>query len=411
MPNETLSQTAGTRHSPIQRALTGPGTLLISAVGRRLRCGRLTVVFPDGRRATYAGERPGTNAILALSRWRAVRRLLVGGKLGFAEAYVDGDWDSPDLASLIELGSRNEFNLGGAFRALAPVRWAHRLAHVGRPNSKGGSRNNIAAHYDLGNAFYAQWLDRTMTYSAAMFDRPDQPLEEAQQAKYRHLARMLDLHPAHHVLEIGCGWGGFAIHAAREMGCRVTAITISAQQYEEARARVHKAGLSDRVTVRFQDYRDVEGTFDRVVAIEMFEAVGEAYWPVFFDRLRARLAPGGLAGLQVISIDDGRFAAYRRGADFIQRYVFPGGMLPSPTALRESAAAAGLRTSADDAFGADYGRTLAIWHRNFQRAWPDIADQGFDDRFRRLWTYYLAYCEAGFRSGAIDVHQVRLEPV
>jgi cyclopropane-fatty-acyl-phospholipid synthase len=288
------------------------------------------------------------------------------------------------------------------------LRWLDRLRHRLRPNSRRGSRHNIAAHYDISNAFYGCWLDGAMTYSSALFRDGGETLEAAQLAKYHNLAHLLGLKPGQHVLEIGCGWGAFAIIAAKDYGCRVTAVTLSREQQAFAVQRVRAEGLESRVEVRLQDYRDVDGVFDRIASIEMFEAVGEAFWPAYWGVVRQRLKPGGVAALQVITIADDRFARYRRGADFIQCHVFPGGMLPSPSALRAEIAAAGLTLTDEERFGASYARTLEIWRQRFEAAWPEIRAHGFDERFRRLWLYYLAYCEAGFRTAAIDVAQYRI---
>ncbi|HSA80846.1 MAG TPA: cyclopropane-fatty-acyl-phospholipid synthase family protein, partial [Geminicoccaceae bacterium] len=340
---------------------------------------------------------------------RAIRRFLDGGGAGFAEAYLDGDWDSPDLPRLLELLALNEAAYEEFSQGRPWYRGLARLQHLLRRNSRPGSRRNILAHYDLGNRFYELWLDRTMTYSAALFPHAGAPLEEAQRTKYRSLAARLRLQTGHRLLEIGCGWGGFAEFAAAEIGARITAITISEQQHAFAASRIQAAGLADSVDVRLLDYRDVEGSYDRIAAIEMFEAVGERYWPVFFGKLRECLAPGGLAGLQVITIADRYFDAYRRSADFVQRQVFPGGMLPSPRALREQIKRARLAELGALTFGRDYARTLAFWQERFQAAWPQIREAGFDQRFKRLWEYYLAYCEAGFRVGCTDVCQLTLQ--
>jgi cyclopropane-fatty-acyl-phospholipid synthase len=335
---------------------------------------------------------------------------VTGGAIGFAESYMDGDWDTPDLAALLTLAAANEQHLRSTLAGTTPGRLLARLVHLTRRNTRRGAARNIARHYDLGNAFYEAWLDPTMTYSSAYFGSGDFDLASAQIAKYRRLARIGRIGPEHHVLEIGCGWGGFAAWAAREIGCRVTGITISPAQQRWAAARIQQEGLADRVSIRLQDYRDVEGHFDRIASIEMIEAVGERYWARFFENAKARLNAGGIAALQVITMDDRYFERYRRGADFIQRYIFPGGMLPSPGALRRHEVAAGFRLLADHGFGNDYARTLEAWRMQFESAWPSIASIGFDDRFRRMWRYYLAYCEAGFRTGRIDVRQIALEP-
>jgi cyclopropane-fatty-acyl-phospholipid synthase len=375
----------------------------------RIEVGQCTVVLPDGTAFQAAGSHDlQRRGAVYLHRTRAARRLFLGGDLGFAEAYLDGDWDSPDLPAFLELALLNEhavsFNTMGQ-RWLK--RW-HRLRHRLRANTRRGSRRNIASHYDLSNDFYAAWLDPGMTYSSALYSAPGQTLSEAQAAKYRSLAAMLGLAPGQRLLEIGCGWGAFALMAAQEYGCHVTAVTLSQAQANHARARVAAEGLQDRIEVRLQDYRDIDGTYDRIASIEMFEAVGEAYWPQYFRVLQQRLAEGGCAALQVITIDDARFESYRRRADFIQAYIFPGGMLPSPSALQAHSAAAGLHITGSLAFGASYARTVAEWRAGFRRAAHDIAQMGFDERFRRMWDYYLAYCQAGFAAGSIDVTQLRL---
>ncbi|MFW5681171.1 MAG: class I SAM-dependent methyltransferase [Pseudomonadota bacterium] len=383
-----------------------PGMRVLAAMCGRLHRGRLVVVAPDGSQRVFGGEGGDAHeATLQVNRPRLAFRVLRGGALGFAEAYLDADFDTPDLAALLSLFLSNGDDLAYEWQGKAWVRAIKRLYHRLHPNSKRGARRNIHAHYDLGNAFYALWLDPSMTYSAALFGETDD-LEAAQLQKYRQLARLLDLQPGQNVLEVGCGWGGFAEVAAKEYGCRVTGVTISEQQFAFAKQRIARAGLDDRVEVRFQDYRDIDGRFDAIASIEMFEAVGEAYWPTYFRCLHERLAPGGRCGLQVITIADRYFEDYRQSVDFIQRYIFPGGMLPSPTRLREEAERAGLALERAVAFGKDYARTLATWAQRFQRAWPEIQPQGFDERFRRTWSYYLAYCEAGFSLGSIDVEQV-----
>jgi cyclopropane-fatty-acyl-phospholipid synthase len=330
--------------------------------------------------------------------------------VGLAEAYIDGLWESPDVSGVMRLATANEAEWLETLRGRPLLRLANRVLHLLRPNSRRGARRNIIDHYDLGNEFYAAWLDQGMTYSSALFTAPDQTLEQAQAEKMHALCRALDLRPGMQVLEIGCGWGGFAEVAARDYGARVTGLTLSPSQLELARKRIADAGLADRVELRLQDYRDVQGQFDRIASIEMFEAVGERYWPVYFEVLNARLRPGGLAGLQTIALADHLWADYRRGADFIQRHVFPGGMLPTVGKLHEHARAAGLEWRGDRWFGVDYAETLARWQTRFQACWPRIAASpgGFDAQFKRLWEYYLAYCETGFRAGWTDVGQIVL---
>jgi cyclopropane-fatty-acyl-phospholipid synthase len=282
------------------------------------------------------------------------------------------------------------------------------LRHRRRENTRTGSKRNILAHYDLGNRFYEAWLDRSMTYSSAKFDAQVADLESAQQAKYRALAEHLALKPGDHVLEIGCGWGGFAEFAARECGARVTGITISDEQLHYARERMRRAGLESQVEIRSQDYRDVQGQFDKVASIEMFEAVGEKYWPAYFAKIAAVLKPGGRAALQIITIKDELFQHYSGRVDFLQRYIFPGGMLASLERLKEETAKAGLAWRKAEAFGQSYAETLAEWARRFAGKWEDIRALGFDEKFKRLWLFYLGYCEAGFRTGRTNVVQLEL---
>ncbi len=386
-----------------------PWTGALLALAQRIEFGQLSLVLPDGTNRVFTGNRHlDVRAVLNIRRPDAVRKVLLGGTTGFGEAYINGDWDTPDLYSLLKLALVNEPILGSQVQGVGAVMWLERLRHRLRANTQRGSQRNIAFHYDLGNDFYELWLDPGMTYSSALFNAPEQSLEDAQNAKCRQLAELLDLQPGHEVLEIGCGWGGFAAMAARDYGCRVTAITLSREQQDYARKRLHEAGLADRVDVRLQDYRDVKETYDRIASIEMLEAVGEEYWSTYFDVLRDRMTPSGVAGVQVITIEDSRFEQYRHGTDFIQRHIFPGGMLPSPTILSRHIEEAGLKLTDEILFGESYAETLGIWQRRFQHSWPQVGDLGFDDRFKRMWEFYLAYCEAGFRTASIDVGQYRI---
>lgn len=371
--------------------------------GLKLRTGTLVVTIPDGRSFRIAAPAPGPNAEFVIHDWRFARRFLQSGDIGVGEAYMADEWSSPDPTAFLELFAANRQvmmdTLAGSPLARALVSFRHFLNR----NSRAGSKRNIAAHYDLGNNFYSAWLDPSMTYSSAYFGGGANDLEAAQRDKYREIAARTDIGPSDHVLEVGCGWGGFAEYAAREIGCRVTAVTISQAQHDYARKRIDDAGLNDRVTIDLVDYRDLTGRYDRIVSIEMFEAVGERFWPGYFEMLRDRLRSGGRAGLQIITVDDADFEAYRRAPDFIQRYIFPGGMLPSASRVGALADEAGLMATHEAGFGGDYARTLAEWRDRFRAAWPGLAPGGFDDRFRRMWEFYLHYCEAGFRAGAIDV--------
>jgi len=383
--------------------------ILLRLLAANWTVGRLTVQLPNGAIHRLDGDQPGPHGVLNVKDYRFARRVLAAGDIGFAEAYMAGQWDSPHLAALLEALVDNYDHIRRLFDGNWIMKAVNWMAHRRNRNSRAGSKKNIHAHYDLGNAFYAAWLDRTMTYSSARFTPADTSLEAGQTAKYAALARMMDLRPGMSVLEIGCGWGGFAEFAAKEIGADVTGITISQAQHDFARQRLFNAGLADRARIELIDYRDVPGRFDRVASIEMFEAVGREYWPAYFGKIHEVLKPGGRAGLQIITIQDALFDEYNARTDFIQKYVFPGGMLPSEERLKPVIAAAGLGWDDIERFGLDYGETLKRWDDRFQAAWGDIQRiAGFDERFRRLWRFYLAYCEAGFRSGRTDVVQLAL---
>jgi len=377
------------------------------AAARSLECGMLTLHFASGAQLRVAAPRPGPAADMRIHRARAVWRILLEGDIGLGESYRDGDWDSGDVAALIELAARNRDAAARVADARGPWRLWHRLSHLAHANTRTGSRRNIQAHYDLGNDFYALWLDETLTYSAARFDRPGLSLAEAQHEKYRRLITDLDLAPGQSVLEIGCGWGGFAEAAARH-GAHVTGLTLSPAQLAYAQARIEAASLAPNADLRLEDYRDVQGTFDRIVSIEMFEAVGEENWPQYFAAVRDRLKAGGRAIVQTITIAEDRFAHYRRSTDFIQKHIFPGGLLPSEPAFAEASKQAGLRLERTDRFRAGYAATLAHWAQAFRARGRELEVLGFDARFRRLWEFYLGYCEGGFRAGTLDVQQFHL---
>ena len=370
--------------------------------------GSLTFVLPSGRELTVQGAEPGPQARLEVRDFRFMRRLMAAGAVGFAEGYIAGEWETPNLSAVLESAGLNFDRLQRLVDGNPLVRAMNLCRHWLKPNSRAGAKRNIHAHYDLGNAFYERWLDAGMTYSSARYAHPGQPLDQAQRHKYETLARTMALEPSHHVLEIGCGWGGFAEFAARDVGARVTGITISREQYDFARKRLFDQGLADKADIRMVDYRDVDGAFDRVASIEMFEAVGERYWPTYFRKVRDVLRPGGRAGLQIITIRDELFDDYRSKADFIQKYVFPGGMLGSEQRLRQETERAGLEWRDVSRFGQDYADTLQEWAERFETAWDAICGLGFDERFRRLWRFYLRYCEAGFRSARTNVVQLGL---
>ncbi len=382
---------------------------LLNLLGSTLVKGSILIYLPDGSTRRFAAETPGPDAEIHITSPRFFSRLVTSGHLGFADAFVAGEFQTPDLVALLEFGEVNQDAWDRILAGRPLPRLMNRLQHLLNFNSRKGSRRNIMAHYDLGNNFYRRWLDESLTYSSAIFAQPDEPLESAQNNKYQRLADTAKVSPDQHVLEIGCGWGGFASYLARTQGCRVTAVTISDEQYNFARQRIQTDGLNERVEILRRDYRDIEGSFDRVVSIEMLEAVGVRYWPVFFDKLRSSLRPGGLAALQVITIDDQAWESYSKSTEFIQRHIFPGGMLPSPEIIAAESARAGLNYQDESGFGWHYAETLRRWRGSFEAAWPSIAPLGFDEHFRRLWTYYLAYCEAGFNRGRIDVKQFALQ--
>ena len=376
-------------------------------VARQISAGRLDIALPDGRVFRAEGARPGPVARLDIHEPEVFARLVREGYLGFCEAYLDGDWSTPDLQAFMDLLNEDDsIHHGYPGQNLAQL--YERLRFWFKRNSRRQARRNISYHYDLGNEFYRLWLDETMTYSSALFAGGQNSLEQAQIAKYASMVDQMGVKPGDHVLEIGCGWGGFAEYAARERGLRVTGLTISEEQLKFARERIARAGLSDQVTLKLLDYRDERGTYDGIASIEMFEAVGERYWPVFFQSLRDRLIPGAQATLQIITVADSRWESYRNDVDFIQKYIFPGGMLPSPSALRVEIDRAGLKVARSIEFGESYSETLRRWHHAFDEKWDQIATMGFDARFRRMWNFYLTSCAAAFKGGRCDVTQITI---
>lgn len=383
------------------------GLQLFSYIISGMQVGTLDVTYPNGATRHFVGTQPGPRGVLRIKSDRLIRHILTGGEVGFGDAYLEDCWDSPDLARLLAVMYLNEPHYKGPFEKNVFGKiygyWQHRR----RANTKEKAKENIEAHYDLGNEFYKMWLDDTMAYSSGMFIQPNETLMDSQINKFRLMFERLELKPEHTLLEIGSGWGGFAIYAAKHSGCRVHSITLSSEQLAEARIRAEKAGVADRVTFEIRDYRDVTETYDAVVSIEMYEAVGEEYWPVYFGAISKALKPGGRAAIQGITISPKIFEHYRSKRDFIQKYIFPGGMLCPPEKFESLAATQGLLPADAKFYATDYADTLAAWDRNVQTVREKIIQQ-FDERFYRMWRYYLGYCECGFRTGSIDLMQITL---
>jgi len=379
---------------------------LVAVLGRIAK-GTLELTTPEGYQLRF-GDGGEPRADLQLTDWAALRRIFRSGDVGLAECYRDGLVTSDNLTAIMRLGIQNQQALDKAIHGNRLLTLGYRIRHLLRFNSRRGSAQNIGFHYDLGNDFYRLWLDPSMTYSSALFDSGHgEDLEQGQRVKYQRMVDFAGARPGDSVLEIGCGWGGFAEHAAGQ-GIRVQGVTVSREQLDFARERLSRADLASLADLELRDYRDIHGGYDHIVSIEMLEAVGERYWQGYFGKLNALLNPGGRAAIQTIVIDDAHFERYRRGTDFIQQYIFPGGMLPSPVKLREMAAASGFRIGRFESFGGDYAETLRRWRRNFEDSLEQVRLQGFDDQFIRLWRLYLAYCEAGFDEGRINVVQLQL---
>ncbi|MFG5382070.1 class I SAM-dependent methyltransferase [Yoonia sp. R2-816] len=373
---------------------------------KHMKRGRVDIILPDGRHFRAEGPDPGFVAEVHVHNDDLFARTIREGDLGFCEAYMDGWWSTPDLMAFMDLVHDDAEDMYDGFPGQFLVRFYEQMRFWMQRNSKTQAKKNISYHYDLGNEFYSLWLDDTMTYSSAKFDTGQQSLEAAQIEKYKSMVDQMGAQPGDHVLEIGCGWGGFAEYAARERGLKVTGLTISQEQHDYAVNRIAKAGLSDMVEIKMQDYRDETGIYDGIASIEMFEAVGEKYWPVYFDTLRERLKPGKHATLQIITVEHRRWQVYKRGVDFIQKYIFPGGMLPSPVILRQEIEKAGLKVARSIEFGESYSQTLRRWHETFNAKWDEVAALGFDERFKRMWNFYLTSCAGTFHSGNCDVTQI-----
>ena len=396
---------------------------VVDQLDRRLLTGGIDATLPDGSRRRVGFHAPGAEATVHIHRWMALFRLATSGSVGWYKAWVAGEWDSPDPVPLFELFAANAMSLRNTARAKGPARWINAAAHRLRDNAPGQARQNIAAHYDLGNDFYAAWLDDSMTYSSAKFLHPFVPsevegrvstsldtngrLEEAQHRKIAALLDRLDLQPGDRLLEIGCGWGSLAIAAAKR-GAQVVGLTLSAEQKIWADAKIADAKLSDRIEIRLADYREISERFDAIASVEMVEAVGTRWWPAYLDCIARNLKPGGRAALQYISIDPRLFDRYAANADFIQAYIFPGGMLLDEPRFEALARKRGLGWQDRDGFAPDYAETLRIWRTRYDTAVREGRLAGFDEEFHNLWRYYLMYCEGAFRGRTIDVAQVTM---
>lgn len=374
----------------------------------KFRYGSMEFALPDGRVFRAEGQEPGPHGRAVVHDVQMFARVMREGKLGFAESYLDGWFDSPNLQALLDAIYMNNREITPSIKVAALARRYERFRHWLNRNSKAQARKNISHHYDLGNEFYTQWLDESMTYSSALF-QGNESLAEAQKAKYAAICDGIGVKKGDSLLEIGCGWGGFAEYAATVRGAKVRGLTISQEQHDFARKRIFEAGLNERVEIVMQDYRDEQGRYDGIASIEMFEAVGERYWPVYFDVVRGRLKGAGRATLQIITMEEGLWQSYRRNVDFIQKYIFPGGMLPSPEALKNVISEAGLKVAGSIEFGESYSKTLRLWHRDFTAGWGKIGGLGFDERFKRMWEFYLTSCAAGFKSASIDVTQITVQ--
>lgn len=370
--------------------------------------GNLEIELPNGKKWQYFGKENGPSGHIKINDYRAFSRILASADIGFFEGFHNNEWETNNLDNLLFLFSKNLDYLSQAIFRNTLSQKINYLLHILRPNSKAGSQKNIFAHYDLGNEFYMQWLDKSMTYSAALFEKNDD-LNLAQFAKYEALAQSIGLKKGQEVLEIGCGWGGFAEYAAQNIGANVTCITISPAQYEFAIKRMQEKGLSNKVKILLTDYRDINGKYDAIVSIEMFEAVGVKYWKTYFEKIKSCLKSGGKAALQIITIRDDLFEDYSKSADFIQKYVFPGGMLPSIESLKDTTQKSNLKLNIVRIFGFDYSKTIEFWAQSFNSAWQDGRIKGFDNGFKKLWDFYLSYCKAGFDTQRTNVIHLTLE--
>ena len=378
---------------------------LFYGVLSQAKYGSIEVFYKNELVFSHNGELEGPRAMVTLVNKKCLDDFFLKGDLGWAESYIEKNWESSNLSDFLEWGAKNFHEFSKYIRGKWFIILYLRIKHYLNKNSRSGSKKNISFHYDLGNSFYEKWLDKSMTYSSAMFEKQTDDLFKAQINKYSNLAKITNIRNKDKVLEIGCGWGGFSSYLAKNFSADVTAITISKKQYEKVKEKVFKDKLADKVKVQLIDYREIQGQYDKIVSIEMFEAVGERYWPKYFEVLKNNLKNNGSIGLQTITIEDKFFKKYRKFPDFIQTYIFPGGMLPSVEEMTKILKSNGLFIKEQKMFGNDYARTLKLWSRSFEGSWEKIKKEGFNETFRRMWRYYLGYCEGGFKSGNINVGQ------
>ena len=378
---------------------------LLTGILKNIEFGSIKITTPRNKILEFTGSKEGPNADIQLKSWRVLIRTIWGGHTYFFESFRRGEWETSDLYALLLFGELNETSVDKVMKSTIWRRSIEQVLHKLNQNSRKGSKRNIAAHYDLGNSFYQLWLDKSMTYSSALFEGQTTCLSEAQRQKYLRIANNIELKDGDKLLEIGCGWGGFAEIAAKEYGCQVTGLTLSKEQASSCKKRLKDSGIERKVDIRLEDYRDVKGLYDKIVSIEMLEAVGEKFWRRYFESIRDRLAPGGKAAIQTITIKDDCFESYKKNPDFIQQFIFPGGMLPTPSAIKHNVEAVGLKLTDTFYFGKSYIKTLHLWDQEFKKQWSRIEELGFDTDFKNTWTYYLNYCAAGFQSGRINVGQ------
>ena len=369
----------------------------------KIKYGELSVTFPSGSMQSFTGINSAHKADLTINNYKFISKILKRKSVGFAESYMDGDFSSSNLTNLLLLAFRNENHFLVNLKSNIFFNIYSKFKHFLNENTKSQSKKNIQYHYDLGNNFYTKWLDRSMTYSSAYFEKENQNLFDAQLNKYHKIAESLNLNENSKVLEIGCGWGGFSSYAAKNFKSKIDAITISKEQYEYASNKIQKEGLGEKVSIKFKDYRDIDTQYSNIASIEMFEAVGKKYWEKYFDIVSNSLLNSGKAALQIITIDEKRSLNYHNQPDFIQQYIFPGGMLPTKKELLEINNKVGLDFKEIKSFGLSYAKTLSLWNKQFQSSWNDLVKLGFNDRFKRMWEFYLAYCETGFISQSTDV--------